>query len=64
MKLKYIWNAFLFISAFSLVSCGEEFDFLRNATPATNGARIKVFHAAPDVPGWLPPSTIKLFQGY
>jgi hypothetical protein len=63
MKLKYIWNAFLFISAFSLVSCGEEFDFLRNATPATNGARIKVFHAAPDVPGVVASINDKVVSG-
>jgi len=46
-----------------LHSCGEEFDFLRNATPATSGARIKLFHAAPDVPGVVASVNDKVVSG-
>lgn len=63
MNVRYILKAILFISAFSLVSCGEEFDFLRNTTPATNGARIKLFHAAPDVPGVVASINDKIISG-
>jgi hypothetical protein len=63
MKVTYIWNALLFASAFSLVSCGEEFDFLRNATPVKNGARVKLFHAAPDVPGVVASINDKVVSG-
>jgi hypothetical protein len=63
MKIKYIWNTLLFLGLFTMVSCGEEFDFLRNATPAKNGARIKLFHAAPDVPGVVASINDKVVSG-
>jgi len=63
MKLKYIWNALLFASVFAMGSCGEEFNFLRNVTPATNGARVKLFHAAPDVPGVVASINDKIISG-
>ncbi len=53
----------MLLGLFTMASCGEEFDFLRNATPATNGARIKLFHAAPDVPGVVASINDKIVSG-
>jgi hypothetical protein len=63
MKLKYMMNALLLTSVFTMVSCGEEFDFLRNVTPATSGAKVKLFHAAPDVPGVVASINDKIISG-
>ena len=37
--------------------------YMWNATPATNGARIKMFHAAPDVPGVVASINDKVVSG-
>lgn len=63
MKLTYILNALLILGIFSMVSCGDEFDVLRNVTPAKNGARVKLFHAAPDVPGVVASINDKIVSG-
>lgn len=46
-----------------LASCGEERNFLDSATPVTSGARIKVYHAAVDLPGVVVSVNDKVLSG-
>jgi hypothetical protein len=50
MKRYSIYIIFSIIASVSMLSCGEEYDFLNSAKFA-NGARVKFYHAAVDVPG-------------
>lgn len=61
---RYLLHFSLFAIAVSLLaSCGEERNFLDSATPVGSGARIKVFHAAVDVPGVVVSVNDKIVSG-
>lgn len=61
---KYMLRFSALALAVALVaSCGEERNFLDSATPVSSGARIKVYHAAVDLPGVVISANDKVLSG-
>ncbi len=63
MKKYFSILSFFALATVFLASCGEERNFLESATAVTSGARIKVFHAAIDVPGVVVSVNDKVVSG-
>lgn len=63
MKKINIYVLLLCAIIFGGAACGDEHDFLRNVSPVSTGARIKIFHGAADVTGVVVSVNDQLLSG-